>query len=121
MEIPTPANEGMDHQAQLNELTTHIGECLSDAVLLMHVINPSLEPLGAASEVFRWIGAALDKILPPAAIPGAMLIAFEARHESPMTFIDTEKAKQTLTTIANARRQLTARGKGLILPPDIIA
>lgn len=121
METPTPANEGIDHQAQLNELTTHIGECLSDAVLLMRAINPNIEPLGAGSEVFRWVGKALDEILPPAAIPGAMLIAFEARHEKPMSFIDTEQAKVTLTKIANARRQLDGRKKGLIIPPNIIA
>lgn len=118
-EIPKPANEGIDHQAQLDQLTRHIGECLNDAVLLMRVINPNMQPMGAAAEVYRWTTRALELIMPAGVLPGALLITFEAAHESPMNFVQTEQAKQTLTTIANRRRQLDAKGKGLILPPGV--
>jgi hypothetical protein len=118
-DIPQPANEGMDHQAQLDAMTTVIGELLSDAVLLMRVINPDMQPMGAAAEVYRWTTKALGLIVPPGVLPGALLINFEATHEKPMNFVQTEQAKQTLTTIASRRRQLDAKGKGLILPPGV--
>lgn len=120
MDITPPANDepaaAPTHQAQLDAITQAIGDQLIDAVLLMRVINPEGGPLGTASEVFRWIATALATIMPEQVILPAMLIAFEAQHPQAMTFIQTEKAKQMLTNIANARRKLDAAGRGIILP-----
>ncbi len=92
-----------------------LAEMVSLSLTLMRQLDPKIEPLAAAQEVFRHVSDALELSVSRECLMAALMMTYEGLHPRPMSFIEIGKARKLMVSISAARSRVEGR-PALIIP-----